>query len=88
MDRLLKSTQVAEILQCSRDKALMLMSKMRHVDVSSGSCRRDLRVWEHDLLAYLADKTSEPQAKQRRTKKAQAPAKAGSKLIPYIKASS
>lgn len=85
MDRLLNSIDIAEAIGCSRDQALILMRKMRHIDVSSSPTRCNLRVWEKDFRNWLDGRTAQPMPKRkpgRRPKKTGEPKQP--QLIPYV----
>ena len=83
MDSLLKAAQVAEILQVNTDTARVLMRKMRHMDISAGNgTRRELRVWEADLKAWLDSRMEESATDRKRGRKPKQ-GQQGLKLIPY-----
>ena len=69
MDKLLNSSDISEVLQCSRDRALIYMRTMRNINISSGRVRENLRVWESDFMRWLTDRSSEPLPPRRRGRK-------------------
>lgn len=85
MDRLLKPADVAEILGCKRDKAISVMRKIRHIDLSEGGMRANLRCWERDLKSWLDEKTERPQVERKRGRRPKTVTGKGG-LIPYRKA--
>ena len=68
MEKLLSPADVADLLQVSRQTALALMDRMKHVDLSCGTARRNLRVYESDFQAWLKSReiTPPPPAKRGR----------------------
>lgn len=68
MDRLLKSTDISKMLQCSRDRALIYMRSMKYIDLSPG-VRGNLRVWESDFMRWLNERTKAPLPPRRRGRK-------------------
>ena len=82
MERLLKPSEVAEQLGCGVDKARLLMGRMKHLDLSAGNgIRRDLRVWERDLVSWITENMSDPMPERKKGRK---PTKKPA-LIPYRK---
>lgn len=81
MDKLLTSTEIAGILDCSRDQALKLMYKMPHINVSSGRTRSNLRVWEKDFKHWLDGRTTQPLPIRRPGRK---PKNTATKPVPIV----
>ena len=85
MDKLLRASDVMQIVGCKRDKALSIMRKCEHIDLSDKGMRADLRVRETALADWLDSKTVAPPDARKGAKKAPRRIPRGGGLIPYKK---
>lgn len=65
MDKMLTAEEVAKIVGCCESTAYTLMRKMPHFSPPGRSGGRKLiRVWQSDLLAFIANNTVDPFARK------------------------
>lgn len=72
MDRMLTVKEVAGIIGYCENTARDIMRRMPHFVAPGGTARKAIRVWQSDLMAYLAANTVTPGQRTAR-KKAPAP---------------
>jgi len=65
MDKMLNAEQVAGIVGCCESTAYALMRKMPHFSPPGRGERKLIRVWQSDLLTFIAQNTINPAAPQK-----------------------
>ena len=78
-ERLLTPDDIMVLLSCGRDKALILMRSMRHINISAGKARECLRVTESDFNLWLRERTRQALPERKPGRKS----KSSSHKIPY-----
>ena len=84
--QLLKPDEIAERLQCSRNKAASLMRSMPHINISNGNERQMLRVTDEDFQLWLRGRKLPAMLSPRELKEQKKRRKTAQAGIPYRRA--